>query len=228
MLLLVLIVAYAIARKQWHVESKRSDRPAVKLCDNDKACRRPRLCCAGAMNQTVRPPLQPDPDRRIPPVRTIAPRPARSRSRCSTTRTIGRVRGAPDNAYTAGVICAKVARYAERIHHPDRLMQPLRRTGPKGSGAFRADLLGRRARSRRREIPRGRSAPRRGGGLALLLRRHHGPRDARRHQPAAPRQEIFRLPFHHLRQRRPTPALPPAPAGSPAPIRARWRSPIWW
>ena len=34
---------------------------------------------------------------------------------------IGRVRGAEDNAYTAGVICAKVARYAERIHHPDRL-----------------------------------------------------------------------------------------------------------
>ena len=35
--------------------------------------------------------------------------------------TIGRVRGATENSYTAGVICAKVARYAERIHHPDRL-----------------------------------------------------------------------------------------------------------
>ena len=50
--------------------------------------------------------------------------------------TIGRVRGAEDNPYTAGVICAKVARYAERIHHPDRLTQPLRRKGPKGSGEF--------------------------------------------------------------------------------------------
>jgi anaerobic selenocysteine-containing dehydrogenase len=51
-------------------------------------------------------------------------------------RTIGRVHGAQTNRYTAGVICAKVARYAERIHHPDRLLHPLRRTGPKGSGAF--------------------------------------------------------------------------------------------
>ena len=49
---------------------------------------------------------------------------------------IGRLRGAADQDYTAGVICAKVARYAERIHHKDRLMHPLRRTGPKGSGQF--------------------------------------------------------------------------------------------
>ena len=51
-------------------------------------------------------------------------------------RTIGRVRGAEDNTYTAGVICAKVARYAERVYHPDRLKHPLRRAGPKGSGQY--------------------------------------------------------------------------------------------
>ncbi|MFG1403205.1 molybdopterin oxidoreductase family protein [Xanthobacter sediminis] len=50
---------------------------------------------------------------------------------------IGRVRGAKDNSYTAGVVCAKVARYAERANHPDRLTTPLLRTGPKGSGQFR-------------------------------------------------------------------------------------------
>ena len=51
-------------------------------------------------------------------------------------RSIGRVRGSKRQSYTDGVICAKVARYAERIHHPDRLLHPLRRVGPKGSGAF--------------------------------------------------------------------------------------------
>ena len=51
-------------------------------------------------------------------------------------RSIGRVRGSKQQTYTAGVVCAKVASYAERIHHPERLMYPMRRTGPKGSGQF--------------------------------------------------------------------------------------------
>ena len=50
---------------------------------------------------------------------------------------IGRVRGAPDNTYTAGVICAKVARYSERVHHPDRLMKPLVRAGGRGEGNWK-------------------------------------------------------------------------------------------
>ncbi len=46
------------------------------------------------------------------------------------------------NSYTAGVICAKVARYAERIHHPERLLKPLVRAGGKGEGHLERGELG--------------------------------------------------------------------------------------
>ncbi len=51
-------------------------------------------------------------------------------------RAIGKIRGAKENSYTAGVICSKVARYSERLYHPDRLTMPLKRKGEKGDGEF--------------------------------------------------------------------------------------------
>jgi anaerobic selenocysteine-containing dehydrogenase len=47
-----------------------------------------------------------------------------------------RVQGNPDHAPTAGVLCNKVSHYTERTYHPERVLQPLRRVGPKGSGRF--------------------------------------------------------------------------------------------
>ena len=52
---------------------------------------------------------------------------------------IGRVKGSADNSYTAGVVCAKVSRYAERLYHPARLMKPMIRRGEKGGGGW-ADI----------------------------------------------------------------------------------------
>ena len=47
-----------------------------------------------------------------------------------------RVQGNPEHPPTDGVLCTKVSRYTERTYHPERLLQPLRRVGPKGAGRF--------------------------------------------------------------------------------------------
>ena len=52
-------------------------------------------------------------------------------------KNIYKVKGASKNTYTSGVVCAKVSRYAERTHHPDRLTKPLMRVGKKGSNDFK-------------------------------------------------------------------------------------------
>jgi anaerobic selenocysteine-containing dehydrogenase len=46
------------------------------------------------------------------------------------------VAGDPDHPTTAGTLCTKVARYLERTYHPERVLTPLKRVGPKGSGRF--------------------------------------------------------------------------------------------
>ena len=50
---------------------------------------------------------------------------------------VAKVRGSHANPYTAGAICAKVARYPELVNGPDRLLHPLVREGAKGEGRFR-------------------------------------------------------------------------------------------
>jgi anaerobic selenocysteine-containing dehydrogenase len=46
------------------------------------------------------------------------------------------LQGDPEHPFTRGFLCQKVARYLERVYHPERLLYPLQRVGPKGSGQF--------------------------------------------------------------------------------------------
>ncbi len=47
-----------------------------------------------------------------------------------------RIQGDPDHHPTAGALCTKVSRYAERTYHDERVKYPLKRVGAKGSGQF--------------------------------------------------------------------------------------------
>lgn len=46
------------------------------------------------------------------------------------------VRGNPDHPMTRGGLCVKLKDYEKRHYHPERVLYPMRRTGPKGSGQF--------------------------------------------------------------------------------------------
>ncbi|MCF8151128.1 MAG: molybdopterin oxidoreductase family protein [Burkholderiaceae bacterium] len=48
------------------------------------------------------------------------------------------VKGDPTHSLTAGTLCTKVSRYAERSYSPDRLKMPMKRIGNKGEGKFQA------------------------------------------------------------------------------------------
>ncbi len=85
------------------------------------------------------------------PARTIAP------DTCSMLFEVKggeplSVRGNPDHPMTRGGLCVKLKDYEKRHYHPDRLLYPMRRVGPKGLEAVRTDHLGRGARRDRHPL----------------------------------------------------------------------------
>src|SRR5262249_50922928 len=44
--------------------------------------------------------------------------------------------GDPDHPVTRGWLCGKVRPYLDHVYHPDRVLHPLRRVGPKGGGRW--------------------------------------------------------------------------------------------
>lgn len=47
-----------------------------------------------------------------------------------------KVEANPDHSFTGGFLCAKVSKYLERVYHPGRIANPMRRVGKKGEGKF--------------------------------------------------------------------------------------------
>ena len=55
-----------------------------------------------------------------------------------------RIQGDPAHPVTRGFLCAKVAKYLDRVYSPERVLYPMRRVAPKGPerGASRQDSRG--------------------------------------------------------------------------------------
>jgi anaerobic selenocysteine-containing dehydrogenase len=51
---------------------------------------------------------------------------------------ITKVKGDPDHPFTRGFICKKARYFPQHVHNEERILTPLRRTGPKGAGRFEA------------------------------------------------------------------------------------------
>jgi hypothetical protein len=140
---------------------------------------------SAARDSTVSPPSA------IPPVRTTALRPVRSRSICLHTTASA---GCAATRTTATPPASSAPRWratpsASTI--PDRLLKPLIRAGAKGEGQWKEasfeaalDLIAEKFEQAEAEV-------RLRDRLAQLLRRHHGAGAARRDPPSPPRQALF-------------------------------------
>lgn len=47
-----------------------------------------------------------------------------------------KLRGHPDHPFSQGELCPKVNHFLDRVYSPERILHPMRRVGPKGSGEF--------------------------------------------------------------------------------------------
>ena len=57
-----------------------------------------------------------------------------------------KIQGDPAHPVTRGFLCAKVAKYLDRVYSPDRVLYPMRRVAPKGPSRTRSSLEDSRGR----------------------------------------------------------------------------------
>ena len=113
------------------------------------------------------------------------------------------IQGDPAHPMTQGFLCAKVAKYLDRVYSPDRVLYPMRRVAPKGAGGEAAfqriswdealnEIVGRLKQTER--------GVRAGGDSAVFLRRQ--PRRAERRldgHALLPSPGRIAAAAHHLR-----------------------------